>query len=154
MNSDKDATLQRLEDALERLKRSEPERTKSDGKISIKRINDEAGLSRGAIYYYKEFVREAKSEIAVFNEDNRKSAAIDKIEANETAESKLRKERDSEKRLKNDYREQLKSYKQLTDEVVKENVSLAFRCMELQDEINMLHDRKVTRIGDKNVGKQ
>lgn len=151
MSNDKDATLQRLVDALERLKMGEPERTKADGKISIKRINDEAGLSRGAIYYYKEFVSEAKVEIAVFNEDNRKSAAIDKIEASETAESKLRKERDSEKRLKNDYREQLNSYKQLTDEVVKENVSLAFRCMELQDEINMLHDRKVTRIGEKKV---
>jgi predicted transcriptional regulator len=151
MNNDKDATLQRLEDALKRLKRGDPERTKADGKISIKRINDEAGLSRGAIYYYKEFVRKAKAEIAVFNEDSRKSAAIDKIEANETTETKLRKERDSEKRLKNDYREQLNSYKLLTDEVVKENVSLAFRCMELQDEINMLHDRKVTRIGEKKV---
>lgn len=149
MNNDKDATLQRLKDALERLKRGEPERTKADGKISVKRINDEAGLSRGAIYYYKEFVHKAKAEIAIFNEDNRKSATIDKIEANETAESKLRKERDSEKRLKNDYRTQLNSYKQLTDEVVKENVSLAFRCMELQDEINMLHERKVTRIGEK-----
>lgn len=149
MNNDKDATLQRLENALERLKRGMPEKTKADGKISVKRINDEAGLSRGAIYYYKEFVRKAKAEIAVFNEDSRKSAAIDKIDANETTESKLRKERDSEKRLKNDYREQLNSYKQLTDEVVKENVSLAFRCMELQDEINMLHDRKVTRIGEK-----
>ena len=151
MNNDKDATLQRLEDALGRLKRGEPERTKADGKISVKRINDEAGLSRGAIYYYKEFVRKAKGEITVFNEERRKSAAIDKIEANETTESKLRKERDSEKRLKNNYREQLNSYKLLTDEVVKENVSLAFRCMELQDEINMLHDKKVTRIGEKKV---
>ncbi|MBF4227949.1 hypothetical protein EAY83_23820, partial [Vibrio anguillarum] len=49
-------TLQRLELALNRLIDGKPEKTSNDGKINLKRINDEAGLSSGGIYYYKEFV--------------------------------------------------------------------------------------------------
>lgn len=40
-------TLIRLEQALERLIDGKPLKTKSDGRISFKRINDEAGLSSG-----------------------------------------------------------------------------------------------------------
>ncbi|WP_305420170.1 hypothetical protein [Photobacterium leiognathi] len=53
-------TLIRLEQALQRLVDGNPIKTKPDGRISLKRINDEAGLSSGGIYYYSSFVEMAK----------------------------------------------------------------------------------------------
>lgn len=53
-------TLIRLEQALQRLVDGNPIKTKPDGRISLKRINDEAGLSSGGIYYYSSFVETAK----------------------------------------------------------------------------------------------
>lgn len=45
------ATTQRLESALKRLIEGKPERTPNDGKLNLSRINKEAGLSSGGIYY-------------------------------------------------------------------------------------------------------
>jgi len=56
-------TKQRLEDALQRLIDGNPERTPNDGKLNLSRINKEAGLSSGGIYYYDDFVERARREI-------------------------------------------------------------------------------------------
>lgn len=53
-------TIIRLEQALERLLNGVPERTPHDGRVNLSRINQEAGLSSGGIYYYDEFVQKAK----------------------------------------------------------------------------------------------
>ena len=128
--SNSEITLLRLDDALKRLLSGTPERTKTDGKISIMRINEEAGLSRGNIYHYKEFIIRAKVEIELYNDSKKKSDIIDNQEGKKNKEEKLRFQRDKEKRLKVEYHEQAKNYKQLTDQLVRENASLAFRCME------------------------
>jgi AcrR family transcriptional regulator len=145
----KEFTLQRLKDAFERLRTGHPERTKADGNISIKRVNEEAGLSRGAIYHYKSYVQELRVEIAAYEAERKKSLAIDGLQHNLTVEAKLRSERDREKRLKIEYRDQLANFKQLTDKVIAENVSLAFRCKELQDELARATALKVTDIRKK-----
>ena len=134
--SNSEITLLRLDDALKRLLSGTPERTKTDGKISIMRINEEAGLSRGNIYHYKEFIIRAKVEIELYNDSKKKSDIIDNQEGKKNKEEKLRFQRDKEKRLKVEYHEQAKNYKQLTDQLVRENASLAFRCMELSDELD------------------
>lgn len=144
--SQKEFTVQRLKDAFERLKAGRPERTKPDGKLSIKRVNDEAGLSQGAIYYYKAYVQELRAEIGVIEAERKKRQVIDDLELNLSTEAKLRLERDREKRLKVEYRDQAKNLKQLADKIVAENVSLAFRCKELQDELNRALAVKVTSI--------
>lgn len=142
----KEFTLQRLIDAFERLKLGRPERTPTDGKISIKRINDEAGLSQGAVYYYKSFLSTAKAEIIILEADRKKRQVIDGLELDQTSEAKLRSDRDREKRLKTKYRSEVSNFKQLSDVMVKENVSLAFHCMELQQELARATAWKITSI--------
>ena len=63
-------TIIRLEQALERLLNGVPERTPHDGRVSLSRINQEAGLSSGGIYYYDEFVQKAKRAIHEIKIDN------------------------------------------------------------------------------------
>ena len=140
--SSSEITLLRLEDALKRLLSGIPERTKPDGKISIMRINEEAGLSRGNIYHYKEFISKAKIEIEIYKNRKKRTDIIVDLGDKKNKEDKLRFQRDKEKRLKTEYHRQTKNYKQLTDQLVRENVSLAFRCMELSDEL----DRKNSKI--------
>jgi hypothetical protein len=115
-------TLQRLKEALNRLKEGKPEHTKADGKISILRINDEAGLSRGAIYYYKNFVKQAKAEIRIYNESKQTLDVIDGLEPRYGELERLRQSRNKEKQLKEKYREELKNFRVLSDEVVQQNV--------------------------------
>lgn len=93
-------TVLRLKAALERLLSSTPERTKADGRISISRINQEAGLSQGAIYYYKDFVAEANDFIdkhkAKQQEQRKQEGSIDFQRAPQQLQDALKKE----KRLK------------------------------------------------------
>ena len=62
MKEKSEITLQLLNEALDRLLSGSPVNTKLDGKISIKRINDEAKLSRGAIYYYNDSYRDWETD--------------------------------------------------------------------------------------------
>ena len=142
--SNSEITLLRLDDALKRLLDGTPERTKVDGKISIMRINEEAGLSRGNIYHYKEFISKAKVEIELYKDRKMKSDIIDNQGDKKNKEEKLRFQRDKEKRLKVEYHDQAKNYKQLTDQLVRENASLAFRCMELSDELDSRNNKIVS----------
>jgi len=142
--SNSEITLLRLNDALQRLLSGTPERTRVDGKVSIMRINQEAGLSRGNIYHYKEFIAKAKVEIELYKDNTNKSNVIDKQRVNKIKEDKLRFQRDKEKRLKIEYHGQAKNQKKLTDQLVRENASLAFRCMELSDELDSKNNKIVS----------
>lgn len=141
-----DFTLQRLKDALNRLKEGKPEHTKADGKISILRINNEASLSRGAIYYYKDFVKQAKAEIQIYNASKQKLDVLDDLESSGSELERLRQSRNKEKQLKEKYRGELKNFRVLTDEMVQQNVSLAFRLMEMQDERRQIEEGKIIPI--------
>lgn len=140
MKEKSEITLQLLNEALDRLLGGTPINTKPDGKISIKRINDEAKLSRGAIYYYKDFVELAKGRI----QEHKGNAETGKLVA--TKEEKLRNQRDNEKRLKKDYYEQVSTLSDLNDAMVAANAALAYRCMVLEDEINALTNGKISFI--------
>ena len=102
--------------------------------------NDEAKLSRGAIYYYKDFVELAKEKI----QEHKNDVKVEKSPA--TKEEKLRNQRDNEKRLKKDYYEQVSTLNGLNDAMVAENAVLAYRCMVLEDEINALTNGKISFI--------
>ncbi|GHX20455.1 hypothetical protein N5094_07135 [Shewanella putrefaciens] len=144
--SNSEVTLSELNSSLERLLSGNPERTKPDGRISIKRINDEAGLSRGAIYYYKDFIETAKKAIEKHKSD--KVEGADSVTAL-TPEQKLKQQMDKEKRLKEDYRDQARGLEGLNDALVIQNVSLAFRCMELQHELELVTQGRLVSIRDK-----
>lgn len=136
----------KLEQALERLLRGIPERTKPDGKISISRINSEAGLSVGSIYYYKEFLTKARSVISdLKSTKNTNSTSINKSDI-----ARLRSERDKQKKLKIKYRDQRDSIKKFADGVVQENAKLHFSLYEalirIEELEKKLNDKKVTYI--------
>jgi hypothetical protein len=130
-----DCTVQRLEQALERLFEGKPERTVGDGKVNLSRINKEAGLAVGGIYYYKDFIKAAKKKIkshieGLQNQEEDKEFEEELSEL-DRAKAKLK---DAE-RLKKKYRQDFKEQKMLNDGVVAQNISLAFRVLELEDEV-------------------
>ena len=136
-------TEQRLENALDRLLAGTPEKTKADGRISIKRVNDEAGLSRGAIYYYKDFVEKAKIKIAEFKKNKVKSAPDNEpAPVKISATTKI----NHEKELKDNYREQLALEKQSTDMLLQMNITMAYRCLELEKEVTTLNKTNITQL--------
>ena len=98
----------------------------------------------GNIYHYKEFISKAKVEIELYKDRKMKSDIIDNQGDKKNKEEKLRFQRDKEKRLKVEYHDQAKNYKQLTDQLVRENASLAFRCMELSDELDSRNNKIVS----------
>lgn len=136
-------TVIRLKMALNRLLQGKPELTKADGRISISRINKEAGLSQGAIYYYKEFVHEAKQTISNHKQNVSVQHHTEAQPNTPDPLGRLRQSVQDESRLKYKYREQRDDFKASMDELVKENVSLAFRALELEDENRQLSKGKV-----------
>jgi hypothetical protein len=127
-------TVQRLEAALGRLINGKPERTPNDGKISLSRINKEAGLSSGGIYYYAEFVEKARNEIEKHN--SHKSVYSSK--SKKTSIDKLRVQRDKERELKERYRSQRDEIKKFCDQVVARNANLEFSLYEALERIDSL----------------
>lgn len=139
-------TLRKLERALQRLLDGVPKRTKNDGKINISRINNEAGLKVSNINYYPEFIEQANGRIRdhfdAIAEKNIKDAVKQEKSEVEILKDKLK----HEQKLKRKYREEKNEQKLLNDDVVKQNVSLAFRVMELESELHSLSSHKVAPI--------
>jgi len=139
-------TLKRLEQALERLLKGTPERTTPDGKVNLLRINDEAGLSNSGIYYYGNFVKEAKKRIAQHKLDSNKLKS-DKIFEEELSElDKVKEKLKIALRLKKQYLQEKNDQKAINDGIVTQNVSLAFRVRELENEIRLIKTGKVIKI--------
>ncbi|UQI38943.1 hypothetical protein [Vreelandella venusta] len=127
-------TKQRLEDALQRLIDGNPERTPNDGKLNLSRINKEAGLSSGGIYYYDDFVERARREI-----DKHKS----RISTSSSTKVKIsvdrvRAQRDKERELKERYRSQRDDIKKFCDQVIARNANLEFSLYEALERIDAL----------------
>lgn len=133
-------TEARLSQALERLVQGEPKNTKPDGRINLKRINDEAGLSSGSIYYYKEFIEKAREVIAELKSSNNKN----NYSINQGELAKLRSERDKQKELKIRYRDQRDTIKNFADGVVHENAKLHFSLYEAKIQIEQL-EKELTK---------
>ncbi|HIF9153711.1 TPA: hypothetical protein ACX6SN_001448 [Photobacterium damselae] len=142
-------TLIRLEQALQRLIDGNPIKTRPDGRISLKRINDEAGLSSGGIYYYSSFVETAKKMIEL----SRQQDSTGKIKVNNERLNKLREQREKEKALKEKYREQRDQIKIFCDQVVAHNAQLEFTLFEALEKISYLEQElasyKVSSINGK-----
>ena len=144
-------TLIRLEQALNRLIEGAPVRTKPDGRISLKRINDEAGLSSGGIYYYSSFVELANQTI-----QSSKQKVIDgKHILTKRAEQKLREQRNKEKQLKERYKAQRDQIKTFSDKVIAHNAQLEFTLFEALEKISLLEKQlaiyQISPITSKNV---
>jgi hypothetical protein len=130
-------TLIRLEQALERLIDGKPLKTKADGRISLKRINDEAGLSSGGIYYYSAFVEKANGII----ETAKRKVVNGKRYQYKQFEQKLRDQRDKERQLKEHYRAQRDQIKLFSDQIVAHNAQLEFTLFEALEKVSLLEQQ-------------
>lgn len=139
-------TLNRLEQALQRLFDGKPIRTTSDGKINISRINKEAGLSVSGINYYRDFIKEAKKKISLHKKQIQNEQEDETFEEELSEVDKVKGKLSDALRLKNKYYQDLGDQKTINNGVVAQNVSLAFRVNELEQEIMLTSSGKVTRI--------
>lgn len=134
-------TIIRLEQALERLLNGVPERTPHDGRVSLSRINQEAGLSSGGIYYYDEFVQKAKRAIYERKLDN----AVSTVASGKASVDKMRAQRDKERELKERYKSQRDNIKAFCDQIIAKNAQLEFSLFEAFDKIDAL-EREVSAL--------
>ena len=149
MNVRTQTTEQRLRNALQRLLDGRPERTKADSKISLSRINKEAGCSHGLIYKYPGVISEAKVAIEQHKVNQQRSSILENLSTSSNREARLKAERDKQEKLKRDYRDQRDNLQVLADSAVKRENELLFRCHELQLELNFINKTKVVPLHDK-----
>lgn len=131
----------RLEQALERLLEGKPERTPNDGRLSLSRINKEAGLSSGGIYYYDDFVQKVRKLLHERKLDNSMSS----VTSGKASIDKVRAQRDKERELKERYRSQRDNIKEFCDQVIAKSAQLEFALFEALDKIETL-EREVSKL--------
>lgn len=128
----------RLRAALQRLLDGKPERLTKVGKLSLNKINNEAGLGHSYIHKFQDFVvNEANPAIESFNSnydplaEQLKSDLKDDLSEIDKIRAKLKKEIS----LKEQYRKERDEAKQINKMLEQQNSSLMFRVYELQDEL-------------------
>lgn len=130
---------EKLHKALTRLQNGKPLRTKAKGRLTLNKINNEAGLGRSYIHKFKEFVDNvANPAIEAYNEilDTPKSSEIDKASTENMSEiDRLKDELRKQIELKEGYRTERDEALATNDELEVLNKSLMFRVYELQQEL-------------------
>ncbi|WP_446891864.1 hypothetical protein [Aeromonas veronii] len=144
MNTRTQITVQRLRDALQRLLDGKPQRTKPDNKISLSRINMEAGCSHGLLYKYPDLVCEFKIVIERHKTLKQSVEQFKHISSNISKEAKLQARLNKQKELTRNYRTQRNNLQTLADDAIKRECELLFYCHELQIELNKHKKSKVT----------
>ncbi|EOK5755740.1 hypothetical protein ACM6XL_002686 [Vibrio vulnificus] len=131
---------EKLKKALERLQAGKPVRTKAKGRLTLNKINNEAGLGRSYIHKFKDFVENvANPAIEKYN------GVLDNPEQSEQMASgsedmseldKLRAELNRERELKVEYRRERDEAIAINTELETLNKSLMFRVYELQEQLS------------------
>ena len=128
----------RLRAALQRLVDGKPERLRKVGKLSLNKINKEAGLGHSYIHKFDSFVEnEATPAIEEFNKnyDPLAEQLTSEVKEDLTETEKLKAKLKKEIALKEQYRNERDEYKLINKELEHQNNSLMFRVYELQDEV-------------------
>ncbi|SHH36074.1 hypothetical protein SAMN05216361_4382 [Marisediminitalea aggregata] len=140
----------RLRAALQRLLDGKPERLEKVGKLSLNKINKEAGLSHSYINKFKDFVEKvAEPAIAKYNEnydplaEQLKSGTTENLSDTDKLRGKLKKEI----ALKEQYRKERDDSDVARKLLEKQISTLMFRVYELQDE---LRHNNVVSLSSKN----
>ncbi|HCG7279379.1 TPA: hypothetical protein NJ358_000105 [Vibrio parahaemolyticus] len=133
-----EAAVERFQSALDRLLDGKPERVKASGRLTLNKINREAGFGQSYIHKFKKFIKvTANPAIEKYNRelDNPQSPQKETSEQGDMSEiDKLRAELEREKELKDKYRKELNDVKKINKELETLNKSLMFRVYELQEE--------------------
>lgn len=134
----REVTEGRLRAALQRLLDGKPERINKAGKLSLNRINKEAGVGHSYIHKFKDFVRdEANPAIKEFNENYDPLAAklAFGTQYEFTPDEKLRAKLKKEISLKEQYRKERDEAIQINNMLEQKNSTLMFRVYELQEDV-------------------
>jgi len=130
-------TRKKLLDALQRLVDGIPQRVDCKCKISIKSVQEEAGLSLGSAYRYPDIIDAIeieKSKQLLSKKNERKRTFSNDL-------SRLRQEKAKETALKEKYREELNEVKHRLDQVYAEqNMQLMamFNLLDIEDKARLL----------------
>jgi len=140
-------TEMRFRQALQRLKDGVPTRTKSSGKLTFNKINNEAGAGHSYISKacFKDFRDEIKPEIDAYNEEKNKAleGGVVLPEITLTLEENLKIELKREIGLKKQYKKERDDALKTKKELESMHNTLLFRIYDLQEELRPL---KVTPI--------
>lgn len=128
-------TEARLDAALNRLLNGAPERVKKGGKLTLNKVNKEAGLSHSYVHKFKDFVDRATPQIEKYNQyahEIETGMELDDSQLDEV--SRLKFQLKKEKRLKEQYRFERDNAVVIQKELEQLNSALMFRVYELQEE--------------------
>ncbi|WP_028771946.1 hypothetical protein [Shewanella waksmanii] len=122
-------TLINLEEALDRILTRQTRIIPSTQKLSVKAVEEEAGLGNGSAYYYKDFVKKVK-DCAVKNSPkaNAQNAYEEKI-------ANLRERLNNETRLKEKYRNQVGELKTQLANMASQHNELALTIQQYQYQV-------------------
>jgi predicted NodU family carbamoyl transferase len=130
-------TNQELEQALNRIINNQTIRVSPNRKLSVKAVEDEAGLGDGTAYYYKEVVQKIKSSIA-----DKSSHTVD---VSTLENEKLRERLKNESKLKEKYREEITNLKSKLSLLAAQNNEFAIsiqqyeqRVLELESNVSFI----------------
>jgi hypothetical protein len=133
---------EKLQRALDRLigKGGKSLRTKVKGRLTLNKINNEAGLGRSYIHKFKDFVEKvANPAIEKYNaslDDPRQSEQIASESGDMSEINRLRSELNREKELKIEYRRERDEALAINTKLETLNKSLMFRVYELQEQLS------------------
>ena len=121
---------ERLQNSLNRLLKRKPERVKATGRLTLNKINREAGFGQSYIHKFKSFIDEvANPAIERYNNDiNIPNSPIQATAPNDVnIISALNDKFKREERLKNKYRKENEDLQKQVEELGSLNRSLMFR---------------------------
>ena len=148
MTNKKEITEGRLKAALDRILEGKPQRIELKGKLTLNKINNEAGLSNSYIHKFKGFIEYAEPIIKNYNQGNSGLFGCSVIINNEKlSELELCKiNLAKEIKLKEKYRQNAKDKEFMLKSLTKKYNSLLFRILELQEELDLNNLNKVKNI--------
>lgn len=140
MSRDRNLTESKLHEALNRLLRGQPKRVKFKGKLTLNKVNNEAGLGNSYVHKFPDFVEYAKPVIEDYNNNWQQSMeegiSVDEVPVSEL--DKLKSEKLREKSLKEKYKQERDDAVKAKVELEAVNNTLMFRLYELQEELSSL----------------
>lgn len=146
--SKKEITLGRLRNALERLLEGKPTKVKVNAKLTLNRVNKEAGLSQSYIHKFPEFIKEAEPQIVEFNNkfDPDSLLTTNDDSNSDSIMQSLRHNLSREKRLKEKYKQERDDLRVVNQSIVARENGLLFQLYELQQTLESYAEEKTHKI--------
>jgi hypothetical protein len=124
--SKSETTIIKLEEALERICTKNTLLIPPTQKLSVKAVEEEAGLGDGSAYYYKDIVQKIKNSIV------KRSPKANIQNAYEEKIASLRERLNNETRLKDKYRNQVEEFKERLANMASQHNELALTIQQYQ----------------------